>query len=178
MRIKHLKVDGFRSLVDFEITFDESLTIIVGENDSGKTSLIDCLKIITQGRSVTLDDLTYGKDRLEISIEIDDSVFHRVYERSNNSIKEILFHELPTSASIDKIIERLSSNQSNEQDKDYIFETARRFGLTVRSNSNPDNLKKGIIEKIGNCTENLVIQNATFPPFNNIQLDGRQFENI
>lgn len=178
MRIKRLKVDGFRSLVDFEITFDESLTIIVGENDSGKTSLIDCLKIITQGRSVTLDDLTYGKNQLTISIEIDDSIFNRVYERSNNSIREILFHELPTPASLDKILERLSSSQSNEPDKGYIFETARRFGLTVRANSNLDTLKNGIIEKIGNRTENLVIQNATFPRFNNIQLDGRQFENI
>lgn len=178
MRIKRLKVDGFRSLVDFEITFDEGLTIIVGENDSGKTSLIDCLKVITQGRSVTLDDLTYGKDQLTIEIEIDDSIFNRVYERSNNSIREISFHEIPTPASLDKILERLNSNQSNEQDKDYIFETARRFGLTVRANSNLDNLKKGILEKIGDHTENLVIQNATFPRFNNIQLDGRQFENI
>ncbi|GBO55325.1 hypothetical protein APA_3375 [Pseudanabaena sp. lw0831] len=178
MKIKRLKVDGFRSLVDFEITFDENLTIIVGENDSGKTSLIDCLKVITQGRSVTLDDITYGKDQLTISIEIDDSIFNRVYERSNNSIREISFHELPTPASLDKILERLNSNQSNEQDKDYIFETARRFGSTVRANSNLDNLKNGIIEKIGNRTENLVIQNATFPRFNNIQLDGRQFENI
>ena len=89
MRIKSLKVDGFRSLVNFEITFDESLTIIVGENDSGKTSLIDCLKIITQGRSVAFDDLTCGKDKLTISIEIDDSIFHRVYERSNNTVKQI-----------------------------------------------------------------------------------------
>ncbi len=178
MRIKRLKVDGFRSLVDFEITFDESLTVIVGENDSGKTSLIDCLKVITQGRSVTLDDLTYGKDQLTIEIEIDDSIFNRVYERRNNSIREISFHEIPTPDSLDKILERLNSSQSNEQDKDYIFETARRFGLTVRANSNLDNLKKGIVEKIGDNTENLVIQNATFPRFNNIQLDGRQFENI
>jgi putative ATP-dependent endonuclease of the OLD family len=178
LRIKRLKVDGFRSLVDFEIFFDESLTIIAGENDSGKTSLIDCLKVITQGRSVTLDDLTYGKDQLTISIEIDDSIFRRVYMRSNDSIKEVSFDELPTDAFLSRIQERLSSDQSNEQDKDYIFEMARRFGLTVRTNSNLENLKKGIIEQIENRSGDFVIQNAKFPSFNNIQLDGRQFENI
>ena len=178
MRIKRLKVDGFRSLVDFEIAFDENLTIIVGENDSGKTSLIDCLKVITQGRSVTLDDLTYGEDQLTISVEIDDSIFRRAYERSNNSIKEVSFDESPTEAFLAEIQVRLGGNQSNEQNRDYIFEMARRFGLAVRANSNLDTLKKGILDKIESCTGNLVIRNATFPRFNNIQLDGRQFENV
>ncbi|NJL39483.1 MAG: AAA family ATPase [Leptolyngbyaceae cyanobacterium SM1_4_3] len=178
MRIKRLVVDGFRSLVDFEITFDESLTIIVGENDSGKTSLIDCLKVITQGRLVTLDDLTYGKDQLTISVEIDDSTFKRVYKRNNNSIDEVSFDELPTEAFLTGVQTRLKSNQTNEQDKDYILEMGRRFGLTVKANSNLDNLKKGILEKIENCPGNLVIEKTKFPRFNNIQLDGRQFENI
>jgi len=178
LKIKRLKVDGFRSLVDFEITFDENLTIIVGENDSGKTSLIDCLKVVTQGRSVTLDDLTYGKDQLTISVEIDDSTFCRVYKRSNNSINEDSFYELPTKAFLTGVQTRLKDSQFNEQDKDYIFDVARRFGLTVKVNSNLDNLKKGILEKIENCAGNLVIEKAKFPRFNNIQLDGRQFENI
>jgi predicted ATP-dependent endonuclease of OLD family len=178
LRIRRLKVDGFRSLVDFEITFDENLTIIVGENDSGKTSLIDCLRIITQGHSVTLDDLTYGKDEISIEIEIDDSIFRRIYERSNNSIKEVSFEELPTDAFLTRIQESLNRNQLNEQDRDYISGIARRFGLTVRANSNLETLKRGITEKIENCTGDLVIQNAKFPRFNNIQLDGRQFENI
>ncbi|NJN90604.1 MAG: AAA family ATPase [Leptolyngbyaceae cyanobacterium SL_5_14] len=181
MKIKRLRVNGFRSLVDFDITFDDDLTVIVGENDSGKTSLIDCLKIITQGHSVVLDDFTYGKDELSISVEIEDFIFCRTYKRNGENVKQISFNALPTEAFVTKVRQRLSDSEldtTNSEDENYIREIARRFGLSVRSNSNLDNLRKGIIERIESHAGELVIQNPTFPSFNNIQLDGRQFENI
>ncbi len=181
MRIKRLRVDGFRSLVDFDITFDDDLTIIVGENDSGKTSLIDCLKVVTQGRSVTSDDLTYGKDQLSISVDIENFVFRRIYRRKNNSVSEVSFDALPTEAFLADIQQRLGDHQldvADQQNQGYIREMASIFGLQVRSNSNSETLRKGILQKIENRAEELVIEKTTFPRFNNIQLDGRQFENI
>lgn len=181
MKIKSLRVDGFRSLVDFYIAFDENLTIIVGENDSGKTSLIDCLKVVTQGRSVIPDDITFGKDQLSISVEIENFVFRRIYNRINSGVKEISFDALPTEAFLSVIQERLGNNQldvNDQEEQNYIRDMARTFGLAVRSNSNIDTLRRSIIEKIENRTGDLVIPNTTFPRFNNIQLDGRQFENI
>jgi len=56
MKIKRLKIDGFRCFLDFEIVFEDGLTVIVGENDCGKTSLMDCLRIITQNASIDNDD--------------------------------------------------------------------------------------------------------------------------
>jgi len=52
MKIKILTVDGFRCLLGVEVKFEDDLTVIVGENDAGKSSLIECLKVVTQGRKV------------------------------------------------------------------------------------------------------------------------------
>ncbi|MDA1045693.1 MAG: AAA family ATPase [Verrucomicrobia bacterium] len=41
MKIKDLTVDGFRCLLGFEVRFEDDLTVIVGENDAGKSSLIE-----------------------------------------------------------------------------------------------------------------------------------------
>ena len=38
MKIKKLTVDGFRCLLGFEVKFEDDLTVIVGENDAGKSS--------------------------------------------------------------------------------------------------------------------------------------------
>ncbi|MDN5331487.1 MAG: putative ATP-dependent endonuclease of the family [Tepidanaerobacteraceae bacterium] len=46
MIIKKLKVKNFRSLKDIEVDFQSDLTLIVGENDSGKSSLLDVLRIL------------------------------------------------------------------------------------------------------------------------------------
>lgn len=61
-----------------------------------------------------------------------------------------------------------------------IKSVAKLFNITVKSNSNIANLRKSILEKIGQGLENpdFRIENATFPSFNNIQLDGKQFENV
>ena len=58
--IKRLYIDNYRSLVNFEITFDE-LTLLLGPNGSGKTSLLDviyALRLLLSG-TARLD----GKDK-------------------------------------------------------------------------------------------------------------------
>jgi putative ATP-dependent endonuclease of OLD family len=181
MKIKKLEIDGFRSLVQFSITFDDALTLIVGENDAGKTSLIECLKVITQGRTVGPDDLTYGRDQLTIVVEIDDFIFKRTYQRENGVVTQTSFNAFPTQDFLERTLEKLNNDQFNlsiEENQVYVKQVARTFGLTVRANSILDNLRKSVIEKIENNNEDLVIENAVFPHFNSIQLDGRQFENI
>jgi putative ATP-dependent endonuclease of the OLD family len=64
MKIKNLSINGFRSLKNLNISFEDDITVIVGENDSGKSSLIDCLKTITQNKPVESDDFNYDSDLL------------------------------------------------------------------------------------------------------------------
>jgi len=46
MIIKKLKIRNFRNLESFDIDFDEKLTVLVANNSSGKTSILDAISII------------------------------------------------------------------------------------------------------------------------------------
>lgn len=180
MKIKKLEVNGFRSLVQFSIKFDDQMTILVGENDTGKTSLIECLKIFTQGRQVSFDDFTNGFDQMSISLEIDDFIFDKEYKKDGADVKPTLSKARPTKEYIQRTLAKLQDltfDCSTEDGRKFVIDSAKLFGLMVRSNSNIDNLKMQLIDKL-NANGELVIENPTFPKINNIQLDGRHFENI
>jgi len=72
--IKTIKITNFRSLKDIEINIEEDLTVLVGENDSGKTSIIDSLKIIFENKEPESDDFYWGTDEINIEIETKDFV--------------------------------------------------------------------------------------------------------
>lgn len=61
MQLVHLEVAGFRSLRQVHITF-EPLTIIIGENDSGKSSVHDLLDIVLGNKRVDENDFHVGPD--------------------------------------------------------------------------------------------------------------------
>ena len=44
MLLTELQVRGFRSLEDVQVSFDR-LTVLIGENDSGKSSVLDVLAL-------------------------------------------------------------------------------------------------------------------------------------
>lgn len=44
MKLRHVKIRNFRCLIDVDIPIDD-LTILIGENNSGKTSFLEALKI-------------------------------------------------------------------------------------------------------------------------------------
>ena len=46
MIIKKLKIRNFRNLESFDINFDDKLTVLVANNSSGKTSILDAISII------------------------------------------------------------------------------------------------------------------------------------
>lgn len=55
MQLTKLTVTGFRSLKEFEIDF-ASLTVLIGENDAGKSSVLDTLDIFFGGKNPDQDD--------------------------------------------------------------------------------------------------------------------------
>ena len=48
MRIKSLQIDRFKNLSDFTVAFDVNapVSVLVGQNDSGKSNLLEALAII------------------------------------------------------------------------------------------------------------------------------------
>ncbi|WP_394238711.1 ATP-dependent nuclease [Pseudomonas anguilliseptica] len=179
MKIKSLTVDGFRCLLGFEVQFEDDLTVIVGENDAGKSSLIECLKVVTQGRKVEKDDFNHNLKQIKIGVCTDEFRFEKIYNLNDDSVVETNLTASPTDEYINNIKNWLDSEDLNLDDPDQqekIRLTAKTIGLTVRANSNIPNLKTAILEKFNG--DDIEIAGATFPSFNNIQLDGRHFENV
>ncbi len=184
MKIKKLSINGFRSLKSLIISFEEDITVLVGENDSGKSSLIDCLKVITQNKPIEFDDFNYDSNKIDLQIEIEDLVFIKVYEKDGETnIREMPLVAKPTREYINKIRNELMAEDfdiTQPESEAWLKSLAKLFNITVRSNSVIANLKASILEKTNESLEDpdFKIENAQFPSFNNIQLDGKQFENV
>jgi predicted ATP-dependent endonuclease of OLD family len=55
MLLRRLEAQGFRSLKQVEINFDQ-LTLLIGGNDTGKSSILDLLDIVLGDKSLDADD--------------------------------------------------------------------------------------------------------------------------
>lgn len=64
MYLKRLTIKNFRCIKNATIDFNEGVNILIGENNSGKTAILDALRIC----------LCYGKQRRDIYISLND--FH------------------------------------------------------------------------------------------------------
>jgi putative ATP-dependent endonuclease of OLD family len=71
MYLSELRVKGFRRLRDAEFTFHDGLNVIVGENNSGKTAIVDAIRTVLNYRRFDIDDLYVenGKPASSTSIE-------------------------------------------------------------------------------------------------------------
>jgi predicted ATP-dependent endonuclease of OLD family len=179
VKIRKLSVNGFRCLLDFCVDFDDELTVVVGENDAGKSSLIECLKLITQGKMIELDDFNHDLDIIEISVETEDFTFRKSYQRNDEIVEHKNLIAVPTPRYIGEVSDWLQDDDldvSLQETEAKIKQIAKTLGITVRSNSNVENLKASILEKLSG--DGVEIEGASFPSFNNIQLDGRHFENV
>lgn len=57
VRLGAVRVDGFRGLVDTEVTVQPSMTVLLGENNSGKTSVLQAIATALRARHATEEDL-------------------------------------------------------------------------------------------------------------------------
>ena len=53
MRIHHVKIRNFRLLADVELVLEEQTTVIVGRNNSGKTSLSEVMRRLLTDSAAT-----------------------------------------------------------------------------------------------------------------------------
>ena len=183
MKLKTLRVNGFRCLSNFEVTFEDGLTLIVGENDCGKTSLIDCLKIIMHNKSVESDDFTHNQNTIVLQIEVEDFTYRKTYLLEGGQVKEKPLTAMPSKDFRKSILDKINATGfdiSNDANATYIKDTARLFGISVRINSDVPKLKTALVERLEASLNEpeYEISDARFPEFSNIQLEGRQFENV
>lgn len=54
MILKKLKLRNFRGYRDFEVSFDDSINVIIGRNDIGKSTILEALEIFSTRRKLKL----------------------------------------------------------------------------------------------------------------------------
>lgn len=64
MKLTKIEIKNFRLLTDVVLDVDNDMTLIVGKNNSGKTSFMNFLSIINENKSVTFNDypIIYRKE--------------------------------------------------------------------------------------------------------------------
>lgn len=106
MFIKQMRICNFRNIEDINIDFHKGLNILVGENNAGKSAIMDALRIC----------LGFGKQNRDLYIKRSD--FHIDRNSIESPIKPIEFHlifemENPTESGV--FIELFSQSQDGTQ---------------------------------------------------------------
>lgn len=87
MRIEKIKVENFKSLKDFEIDLEETMSLIVGKNNTGKTSVIEILnKLINKNGVIESDDFN-----IDYVKELEENTKDESYEFITQGIKMKIF---------------------------------------------------------------------------------------
>ena len=157
--------------------FNQGLNVIIGENDAGKTSLIDSLKILFSKKKIDMND--FNEIENPVTIELEDIDY--TYFMESKVSEDTLINTYKIKPSIEKanqIKEELESEEFNsldENDQKIILKKySSIFNVTFRSNSKVETLKENIIKELEE-DEFTEVKTLNYPiSF----LGSREFENI
>ena len=124
MKINRITVKNFRLLKDMEIIPEDLLSLVIGKNNSGKTSLLDVLSKFINGEKFYFDDFNIDTH----------TTINAVPDKSNDEIMEILDDikiELKIYIEYDKqdSLENMSELMLNLDPKDNVIILAFEYGL-------------------------------------------------
>jgi len=117
MKIKQLRMQSFRGIGDLTIAFDPQLNIIIGNNGSGKSSILDCLSVFlnhisdeikflyqagyhpnrftaSQVKDIFLDDdIATGSSKRKIEIQLESTLnslnFQHIIKKDRGDISKL-----------------------------------------------------------------------------------------
>ncbi len=106
MFLKKIHIENYRLLMEYDIVFDRQLTLLVGKNNTGKTSLMNLMKTVINGERLKFEDYP---------IQCRDKMYHAVFEFWNNRIS---FEDCKKEVPISKIC--FYVDYSDETEEDYL----------------------------------------------------------
>lgn len=56
MRLSNIKIKNYRLLIDADLKVDDSITLIVGRNNTAKTSCIELIDKVLKNRALSYND--------------------------------------------------------------------------------------------------------------------------
>ncbi|MGB3345455.1 MAG: AAA family ATPase [Aequorivita sp.] len=90
MRIKNIKVRFFRMLADISINLEDDITLIVGRNNTGKTSLLEVIKMLTSNEdSLSFEDFSQSSYSLfkELNAEFEKTINPEIPDDEKEAIE-------------------------------------------------------------------------------------------
>lgn len=177
--LKHIKVTNFRSLDNFSMDFNEGLNVIIGENDAGKTSLIDSIKILFNESKIEHEDFRDEEKNVTIEIDTDDTSYRMSVEPK--TLKTLL-ESRPSRETCQKIYTEIHSEDFKEnteyEQRNILREYCKIFAIGSKSNSKIETLTNNLNSKLDEIkTTNSFIEQKSLN-YHISFLDGKEFENM
>ena len=68
MRLKELRIQNYKSISDLRMTDIENALILVGKNNTGKTAILDAIRVVTGNCAIEMDAFQEDYANIEISL--------------------------------------------------------------------------------------------------------------
>ena len=142
MKIQKIKVSNFRKHENSSIVFENDLTALVGENDTGKSSLIDALKIIISDEKILITDFLEKDKEINIELHTNREIYILKSSIIDDAVSTKRFMAFDSSTMV-KLKDEVNSLEDEE-----IRAWSKKLGIRVASNSRIDTLKTSLLEKL------------------------------
>ena len=141
MKITKIKVDNFRLLKEFEIDLEDNLSLVIGKNNCGKTSLLTILErfLVGDQNNFSFDDLN-----IAAQIELKEKIEKKIDEKIDCGIRLRLYINYTE----DDDLKNISSMMLNlNPEENYIilcFEYALNYEKTIKLKEDYEKFKTTI----------------------------------
>jgi len=97
MKINNVSIKNFRLLDDIKLNIEDDITLIVGKNNTGKTSLFEVINMfISEKNSFSFHDFSQASyDQFESCFKIFEAISNEGDEKKREEIEEILINSMP-----------------------------------------------------------------------------------
>ena len=98
MKIKNIQVKNFRLLSDISINLEDDITLIVGRNNTGKTSLLEIIKaFLSSEEKLSFEDFSQStyKEFKELYLEYLKTLDPDISEEEKDKIEENIQNKFP-----------------------------------------------------------------------------------
>ena len=105
MKIKQIKVKNFRLLDEAVLNIEDDITLIVGKNNTGKTSLFEAINIFTKDKQeISFEDFSQNSYQVFSECEV---IYDSLKAEDNEERRELLEIELKKQSSQGSIVSRI-----------------------------------------------------------------------
>ena len=105
MKIKRIEVKNYRLLKNFSLDLEDELSLVIGKNNCGKTSLLTVLDKFLNNNIFTENDFNLDYKKEIFNYLINELPSEETYESSNNGISLRIFIEYDEQDNLSRISE-------------------------------------------------------------------------